>query len=168
MKDSVFRALEQYVIDHIIDGHIDDDNKNDWFEIVFSNQYTDNNILDPEEWLQAHEISPWEAINFVIDADYRYCGSVVIDIKDMNPKGLVNWIAFFSALELDFDAIYKKNNKENMTITIRSEHNFMLPKEAKPSDILIIGENKRGELMVDYKGEKYTSYFSDCNDMEFS
>jgi hypothetical protein len=55
-----------------------------------------------------------------------------------------------------------------MKITIKTEHIFRLPTEAKPSDILILREDEKGHLVVDYNGKEYTSYFSDCVDMEFS
>ena len=55
-----------------------------------------------------------------------------------------------------------------MKITVKTEHNFALPSEATKQDILIIGEDSRGNMIIDYKGQKYTSMHSDPVDIEFS
>ena len=169
MNGSVLRALDQHVTDLINDGVINDTNKDDWHDIAFFHDfYMSDNILEPEEWLKVHDINPWDAIKYVIDSDYEYNGYHALEMQEITPEQIVNWVAFFWSMKLDFDAIYEKAKMQNMTITVKNQHSFKLPPEAKPSDILILREDQDGHLVVDYKGEEYTSYSSDCVDMEFN
>jgi len=56
-----------------------------------------------------------------------------------------------------------------MIINVETNHVFTeLPPEAKPEDILLIGETHEGNLIIDYKGKQYISNESDCIDVVFT
>ena len=54
-----------------------------------------------------------------------------------------------------------------MKIRVITEHTFDLPYSAKPEDILIIGENTDGDLVIDYRGDTFHAKNTDCYDMQF-
>lgn len=54
-----------------------------------------------------------------------------------------------------------------MKIQVTNEYVFNLPPEASPEDILIIGEDEHGNMIIDYDGCLYVSQFADCYDMNF-
>ena len=54
-----------------------------------------------------------------------------------------------------------------MKIQVTNEYVFNLPPEATPEDILLIGEDEHGNMLIDYDGCLYVSTFADSIDMTF-
>ena len=62
MIKSVKEELAGYVLDRINDGVIDNTNIDDWHHILFNEDYYIIGYYQASQWLERHDIDPFEAI----------------------------------------------------------------------------------------------------------
>lgn len=74
MKSSIKKELSQYIIDKIKDGIINDDNTDDWHDILFNEDYYIIYNSQAKDWVNKHNICPFEIIADCIDFELFYFG----------------------------------------------------------------------------------------------
>lgn len=105
MKQSIIEELTAYVAELVADGVINDDNREDAHFHAFNEDYYIVGYWNAEKWLEKHDVSAWEAIQYVVEKELELFGENTLDVDDMNAERVVNLIAYHVGEEIDFDSI---------------------------------------------------------------
>lgn len=105
MRNSIIEELTAYVAELVADGVINDDNREDAHFHAFNEDYYIIGYWNAEKWLEKHDVSAWEAIQYVVEKEIELFGENTLDVGDMNAERIVNLIAYHVGEEIDFDSI---------------------------------------------------------------
>ena len=101
MKTSVINELTQYIEDLKADRVLTDENRDDWHDIAFNEDYYVIGYCQAEQWLKEHNISAWEAIEYVQHMQVDHFGEVSIKIGQYaDPEYIVNNLVYFAGVEI--------------------------------------------------------------------
>lgn len=100
MKASVINELTQHVEDLKADRVLTDDNKDDWYDLAFNQDCYIIGYYEAEQWLKKHQISAWEAIEYVQEQEREMFGGVVMKNDNYNPEYVVNAFVYFAGMEV--------------------------------------------------------------------
>ena len=103
MKQSIINELIAHAQDLIESGHINHDNIGDAHHIAFNEDYYIIGYYQAEEWLKKHDVTPWEAISYVIEQQKELLGEAILLPDDCNSEHVVNQLVFFAGVEVDFE-----------------------------------------------------------------
>lgn len=67
MKTSIRKEFEQRAIDYVNDGILTIENQDDWHYHLFNEDYYIIGYYNAEQWLNEHNVSPFEAIGTIQD-----------------------------------------------------------------------------------------------------
>ena len=112
MNKSIMEELTAHVRDLIQDGAINSDNIEDGHYIAFNEDYYIIGYYQADQWLKEHDITPWEAIGYVIEKDQEYFGESTLLPGDFNSERIVNLIAYFAGDEIDIPTIFEEEQKD--------------------------------------------------------
>lgn len=112
MEKSVITELELHVIDLINDGAINADNLDDAHHIAFNEDYYIIGYYNADQWLKKHDISAWEAIDYVIEQEQYHFGESYIKPGDVNSERIVNLYVYFAGYEIDINNLYEQEKGE--------------------------------------------------------
>lgn len=99
MKASVTNELKAHIADLKADRVLTDDNLDEWHEIAFHQDYYVVGYYQAEKWLKEHNISAWEAIEYVTE-QFELHFDTPLKSKDCNAEYIVNMIVYFAGMEL--------------------------------------------------------------------
>jgi hypothetical protein len=105
---SVFNELESHVKDLIADGRINQDNIDEAHTIAFNEDYYIIGYHQADEWLKKHDVTPWEAIAYVIEGEHNHFGESYLKTDDINSENIVNQFVYLAALNLDFEDLLEQ------------------------------------------------------------
>ena len=109
MNNSIMQELKAHVQDLISEDRINQDNIEDAHHIAFNEDYYIIGYYQADEWLKKHDVTPWEAIDYVLEQNHLHFGSdFTLDNFDINSEYVVNQIAYFAGLEIDFEELLTK------------------------------------------------------------
>ena len=91
MRDSVKKELLVHVQDAINDGVITNDNVEDWHFHLFNIDYYLIGYKQCEDWLEEHNISPFDAIQTAQEYEMELCGEVKLY---PNAENVVNMLVY--------------------------------------------------------------------------
>jgi len=103
MNESIREELKEHVKDLIADGFINQDNIEDAHYHAFSEDYYIIGHWNAEQWLEKHDVTAWEAIQYVIEQDTLMHGLTNITTDDCNPERIVNLLVYYAGYELNLD-----------------------------------------------------------------
>jgi hypothetical protein len=112
MNKSVREELEQYVISSIQEGTINAENIDDAHHILFNQDYYIIGYYQADQWLKEHDITPWEAIGYVIEQEREHFGEATIKADGVNSEFIVNNLVFFAGYELDIERMFEEYAEE--------------------------------------------------------
>lgn len=107
MKKSIINELKQHVRDLIADGVINADNIEDAHFHAFGEDYYIIGYWNAEQWLEKHHINAWSAIQYVIEQDLETFGEITLTAGDFNAETIVNLVAYYTGMELNFNDMLK-------------------------------------------------------------
>lgn len=108
--ESVFNELESHVKDLIADGRINQDNIDDAHCIAFNEDYYIIGYHQADEWLKKHDITPWEAIAYVVEQEHNHFGESYLKTYDINSENIVQQLVYLAAFSLDFEELLEQAN----------------------------------------------------------
>lgn len=108
MKNSVHKELQDFAVDLVVENVITSENIEDAHNIAFNEDYYIVGYSEAEKWLESHDITPWEAIEYIIEQERFHFGEINIKPDDINSERAVNLLVFFSGLDVDFEEILEK------------------------------------------------------------
>ena len=97
MKTSVKEELLNSILDKINDGVLTNDNKDEWHYLCFNEDYYIIGYYECNQWLKAHDIDCFEAIEEVINYENDNFGETTTSI---NSESIVNMLAYIWGEEL--------------------------------------------------------------------
>ena len=100
MKTSVINELKAHISDLKADRVLTDDNLDEWHEIAFHQDYYVIGYYQAEQWLKEHNISAWEAIEYVTEQMEFQFGEVALKPEQYNAEYIVNMLVYFTGLEI--------------------------------------------------------------------
>ena len=100
MKESVINELKAHLEDLKADRVLTDDNRDDWHNVAFNQDYYIIGYYEADQWLKAHNISPWEAIEYVTEQMELQFGEGAIKPEQFNAEYIVNMLVYFTGLEI--------------------------------------------------------------------
>ena len=107
MKASIRKELLAHVVDTLSSSLAYDEEYEfaDLHHTCFNEDYYIIGYYTGEQWLKGHELSPFEAIEDVIDYHEALFGEVRIRVRGINSEYVVNQLAYFYGEELlsDYD-----------------------------------------------------------------
>ena len=113
MNKSIMEELTAHVRELIQDGAINADNIEDGHYIAFNEDYYIIGYGYAEKWLEKHNVSAFDAINYVIEKDQEYFGESTLLPGDFNSERIVNLIAYFAGDEIDIPTIFEEEQNAN-------------------------------------------------------
>jgi len=113
MNKSIMEELTAHVRDLIQDGAINADNIEDGHYIAFNEDYYIIGYGHAEKWLEKHNVSAFDAINYVTEKDQEYFGESTLLPGDFNSERIVNLIAYFAGDEIDIPTIFEEEQNAN-------------------------------------------------------
>lgn len=105
MKQSIIAELTAHAQDLIESGHINQDNIGDAHYIAFNEDYYIIGYYQADEWLKKHNVSPWDAIAYVIEQQEELLGGVLLLPDNCNSEHVVNQLVFFAGYQVDFEEL---------------------------------------------------------------
>ena len=108
MNNSIKDELTAHVRDLIADGVITKDNLDDAHLHAFNEDYYIIGYYNADQWLKKHDVSPWEAIQYVIEQEQAHFGEVSIQAQGINAETIVNNLVFFAGYEIDIESIFNQ------------------------------------------------------------
>ena len=108
MNPSIINELKDYIIDLINEGVITEDNLDDAHHIAFNQDYYIIGYSQAVQWLEKHDESAWDAIEYVIEQEEQHFGEVNIKPEDINPERIVNLLVFFAGYGVDIEDIFNE------------------------------------------------------------
>jgi hypothetical protein len=105
MRYSVFKELEQFAIDLVVENVITKDNLEDAHHIAFNQDYYVIGSFQADQWLDSHDITPWEAMDYTIEQEKFHFGESTISDRDVNSESIVNLLVYFAGFDVDFEKI---------------------------------------------------------------
>lgn len=101
MRTSIRSELRDHLINVIEDQYSDDDTDYDELHFhAFNEDYYIIGYYQANEWLKEHDVSPFEAIETVIQWERDNFGEVNLKPEDMNSERIVNLYAYCLGEEL--------------------------------------------------------------------
>lgn len=107
MNNSILAELKDHVLDCINDGRITEDNLDDAHYVAFNEDYYIIGYYQADQWLKKHDVTPWEAIAYVIEQEKEHFGLSTITHDQINSESIVNLLVFFAGYEIDINEIYE-------------------------------------------------------------
>lgn len=101
---SIKKELAEYIISLIDDETLNNDNKEEWHQIAFNQDYYIIYHDAARKWLKNHKYDVFDAIEDVKEYEIDFFGEFLTNI---NPEAIVNMLAYIYGEEL----IYKKDHK---------------------------------------------------------
>lgn len=108
MNKSIREELTAHVRTLIQDGVITEDNLDDAHFHAFNEDYYIIGHYNAEQWLKKHDISPFEAIRFVIDQEILMFGESQLKPEDINSERIVNLYIYFAGELIDIYSLFEK------------------------------------------------------------
>ena len=105
MKQSIIAELIAHAEALIAEGTINQDNIDDAHHIAFNEDYYIIGYHQADEWLKKHDVSPWDAIGYVIEQQEELLGEVLLLPGNCNSEHVVNQLVFFAGVEIDFEEL---------------------------------------------------------------
>ena len=99
MKASVINELAQHIEDLKADGVLTEENREVWRDIAFNHDYYIMGYYQAEQWLKRHQISAWEAIEYVQEQEREMFGGVVMKNDNYNAEYVANALVYFAGME---------------------------------------------------------------------
>ena len=107
------QELKRHVIDLISEGRINDENLDDAHHIAFNQDYYIIGYYECDQWLKKHDVTPWEAIEYVVEKEMEHFGTNVHLMREgINSENTANNVVYFAGLELDIERIYNSVKEE--------------------------------------------------------
>lgn len=106
MNRSIISELENHIIDLIEEGRINDENLDDAHHIAFNEDYYIIGYYEADQWLKSHNVTPWQAMQYVVEQENFHFGESQSMGEDVNSESIVNLLVFFSGYDIDIERIY--------------------------------------------------------------
>ena len=101
MKASVINELAQHIEDLKADGVLTEENREVWRDIAFNHDYYIMGYYQAEQWLKRHQISAWEAIEYVKVRQETDFGEVTLTPDQCcAPEYIANLFVYFASWEV--------------------------------------------------------------------
>jgi len=97
MKTSIKQELTTHILDRINDGVIDNTNRDEWHFHCFNEDYYIVYHSRAIEWLKAHDLDTFEAIEIVKEYEESNFGEMNTSV---NPESIVNMLAYIYGEEI--------------------------------------------------------------------
>lgn len=98
---SIEIELAQHVLDKISDEVLTNENQDDWHYYAFNEDYYIIGYYNAEQWLENHNVSPFDAIADVIQWENDVLGEVTLKPDDMDSERIVNLYVYVKGEELN-------------------------------------------------------------------
>ena len=118
MNKSIKKELLEHVLDLVKDGTINRENTDDWQDIAFNQDYYIIGYYQAEQWLEKHGVSPFEAVEYVVEQEIDIFGECNLTAADFNAERIVNLMVYFLGYEL-----IQENEQEIIEAAIQAEKN---------------------------------------------
>ena len=83
------------------------------YETLFMDRFNNSPYLigyyQCEQWLKQHDVSPFEAIAYVIEKEQEQFGETYLKPEDINSEKVVNLLTYFAAEEILYDYLSEHN-----------------------------------------------------------
>lgn len=112
MNKSIMSELKAHVLELIKEGAITEDNVDNAHHIAFNEDYYIIGYWSAEKWLEMHEVSVWDAISYVVEQDTLAFGECTLIPAEFNAEKIVNLLAYYAGMEIDFEDILKTEKGE--------------------------------------------------------
>ena len=112
MNNSINAELIDHVQSLIKDGRINQDNIDDAHHIAFNEDYYIIGYYQAEQWLKKHDVSAWDAMDYVFEQNHLHFGSGhEVNTFDINSESIVNQLVFFSGYDINIDELLQDNSE---------------------------------------------------------
>ena len=108
MKQSIINELKSHTIDLIGYDVISANNIEYAHDIAFNQDYYIIGYYQADEWLKKHNVSPWEAIEYVTEQEQAHFGERIMQPDEINSESVVNTLVYFAGLEIDFKELLEQ------------------------------------------------------------
>ena len=108
MNNSIKDELTAHIIELIQNGSINESNLDEAHHIAFNQDYYIIGYHIADQWLEHHDVSAWQAIQYVIEQEQAHFGEVSIQAKGINAETIVNNLVFFAGYEIDIESIFNQ------------------------------------------------------------
>ena len=98
MIHTIEGELKSHILDKISDGVIDNDNKDDWHNLCFNQDYYIIGTYKAKQWLREHELDAFEAIGEIVEYEKTSYGEVTTDISEA--EKVVNMLVYIYGEEV--------------------------------------------------------------------
>lgn len=104
MKTSIKKEIANHIIDRINDRVIDNTNRDDWHYYCFNEDYYIIGYYEAKQWLKAHDLDTFEAIDIVQEYEKDNFGETNTKI---NSEAVVNMLVYIYGDELIYSDNYE-------------------------------------------------------------
>lgn len=103
MNSSIKQELLDLVFDLVKDGTLNRENTEHWQHFAFGQDYYFIGYYLAEQWLEKHGVSPWAAIEYVVDQHMDHFGECRLTAADCDAGRIVDLLVYFVGGELLHD-----------------------------------------------------------------
>ena len=121
MNNSIKTELLNHINELVNNGAIDETNFEDWHQIAFNDDYYIIGYYQASQWLESHDLDPFDAIADLIELEELHFGESNLKASEINSESIVNDLVFFYGYELDLNADSFEEFKESLADELEAQ-----------------------------------------------
>jgi len=120
MNSSIKQELLNLVFDLVREGTLNRENIEEWQHFAFGRDYHFIGYYKAEQWLQKHDVSPFDAIEYVVEQEIDHFGECRLTAADCDAERIVDLLVYYAGSQLIME-----HKQEIIEAAIQAEKNFV-------------------------------------------